>query len=205
MADELKDLMQVYSQRGLSEWTRDAQHGVRSAVGDCLPNVIVENDWEISQVISGRAQKFIPMPRHGYKKRLEWCFFWPKNVGRRSGALTVLMLVNRANRHCVACRFESDFRGAHGYTHVQFTAKWGNGGEALPHVPQWLPASYPAFPIPAQNWTELFLVMATAVHGYCGGVDVVLRELFQAAAPAERAQRYMDVLAERLVSLEPGR
>ena len=29
MADELKDLMQVYSQRGLSEWTRDAQHGVR--------------------------------------------------------------------------------------------------------------------------------------------------------------------------------
>lgn len=198
MCDDLKDLMQVYSQRGLSEWTRDAKHLVRSAAGECLPNAIVENEWEIGEVIAGRQQKFIPMPRHGYKNKLDWCFFWPKKEGRQLRALTLFILVNRANRHCVACRFESALRGAHGYTHVQLTAKWSKRGAAFQHVPQWLPASYPAFPIPAETWTELFLAMATAVHGYCGGVDVVLRDLFGSASDAHRAHRYLGMLGARL-------
>ena len=200
MPDVLTDLMQVYSRRGLSDWTNDADYGQRSAAGDCLPNAIVENEWEVGQVIAGHQCKFIPMPRHGYKK-LEWCFFWPKRVQRRLRSLTLFVLVNRANRHCIAFRFESSTRGAHGYTHVQLTSKWSRPGVGLPAVPQWLPTSYPAFPIPAENCTELFLAMATAVHGWRGGVDVLIQELFQSAGLPQRAERYSDMLEGRLLTV----
>ena len=196
MGDDLTDLMRVYSRRGFRDWTQDAGHLVRSAARGCLPNAIVENEWEIHRVLGGKARKFIPMPNHGYK-RLDWCFFWPRRVEQQLQSLTLLVLVNKANRHCVALRFESG-AGAHEYTHVQMTSKWSVRGTALP-VPRWLPTSYPAFPIPAATTTELFLAMATAVHGHHGGIDVLMQDMFKSSAA--RAERYAKMLERRLVTV----
>lgn len=200
MRDELHTLMSVYSRRGFEDWN-DAEHMRRSTAEKCLPNAIVENEWEIGRVICGRKQKFIPMPRQGYKK-LDWCFFLPKKVGGKLRSLILFIVVNGASKHCIAFRFESAPEGSHGYTHVQLTSKWSKSSTAVTNVPQWLPVSYPAFPIPAENWTELFLAMATAVHGRYGGIDVLLQELFESEQPVHRAVKFNSVLDKRLMNLE---
>ena len=200
MSAELKTLMQAYSARGFDDW-KGAGYRVQSEAKRCLANEIVENEWEISQVMQGKQRKFIPMPRHGYKK-LDWCFFWPRKVRGELRSLLLFILVNGANRHCLAFRFEGAARGAHAYTHLQLTARWGKSIAQLPGVASWLPASYPAFPIPAENWTELFLVMATAVHGRCGGIGVLIQEIFGSATGMPLAIRFNSLLESRLVKLE---
>lgn len=197
--DDLTDLMRVYSRRGFRDWTQEAADLVRRAARDGLPDALVENEWEINRVILGKARQFIPMPKHGYKK-LDWCFFWPKVVKKRLQSLTLLILVNRANSHWVAFRFESGV-GAHEYTHVQMTSRWSVRGATLP-VPQWLPASYPAVPIPAETRTELFLAMVTAVHGRFGGIDVLMQDLFPSSG--WRAERYGGMLEGRLLTMGRG-
>ena len=188
MVDDLKKLMSAYSRRGVNDWKNEAASGLRVAASGCLHRAIVENDWEIGRVIDGtpRERKFIPMPRHGYKKKgFEWCFFLPKSVRGELKSLTLFILVNHARGDCLAFRFECSSRGPHEYSHVQLTSKLSRSGLIVPAqvgvgsscLPEWLPVSYPAFPIPAKNWTEMFLAMATAVHGRYGGIDVVLQEV----------------------------
>ena len=112
MRDDLKKLMSAYSRRGVNDWKNEAAGGLRVAASGCLPNAIVEYDWEIGRVIDGRPQerKFIPMPRHGYKKKgFEWCFFLPKRVRGELKSLTLFILVNRARRDCLAFRFGGFF------------------------------------------------------------------------------------------------
>ena len=212
MPDDLKKLMSVYSRRGMNDWKSDAAEDLRATASGCLLNSIVEDDWEIDRAINGRPneRKFIPMPRHGYKNRgFEWCFFLPKRVGGKLKSLTLFILVNRARRDCIAFRFESSSQGPHGYAHVQLTSNLTKSGLTVPVqgteksscLPMWLPVSYPAFPVPAKNWTEMFLVMATAVHGRYGGVDVLLQEVFQEAQQAYYAQRFRDMIEKRLFGL----
>ena len=190
-----------YSERGLADWKRVAGSAMKTAAQECLANTIVEDDWDISHVIKGRKSSFIPMPQHGYNG-FDWCFFSPRKVRGELRSFLLFVLVNWAARDCIAFRFESDSVGSHGYTHVQLTPKWTKSGDAFSGVPQWLPDSYPAFPIPAQNWTELFLVMATAVHGRHGGVDFLIRDLFASEQTADCAVRYNDMLTKRLVELD---
>ena len=212
MRDDLKKLMSAYSRRGVNDWKNEAAGGLRVAASGCLPNAIVEYDWEIGRVIDGRPQerKFIPMPRHGYKKKgFEWCFFLPKRVRGELKSLTLFILVNRARRDCLAFRFEGSSHGPHGYSHVQLTSKLSKSGLMMPAqivvekpcLPEWLPVSYPAFPIPATNWTEMFLAMATAVHGRYGGIDILLQEVLQEAQSTHCAHRYGAMLEERLFKL----
>ena len=212
MPDDLKKLMSAYSRRGVNDWKNEATDGLRATASGCLLNAIVEDDWEIDRVIDGRPdeRKFIPMPRHGYKKKgFEWCFFLPKRVKGELKSLTLFILVNRARRDCIAFRFEGSSQGPHGYAHVQLTSKLRKSGLVVPAqvvveqscLPEWLPVSYPAFPIPAKNWTEMFLAMATAVHGRYGGIDVLLQEVLQEAQRAHYAQRYKDMLERRLLKL----
>ena len=211
MPNDLKDLMSVYSRRGVNDWKNKAARGLRYLAGECLLHAIVEDDWEVARAIDGRPneRKFIPMPQHGYKG-FEWCFFLPKRVNGELKSLTLFILVNRARRNCMAFRFEGSSQGPHGYAHVQLTSNLEKSGLVLPaHVAgegscllEWLPVSYPAFPIPAKNWTEMFLAMATAVHGRCGGIDVLIQEVFQEAQRAHGALRYKSMLDERLLKLD---
>ena len=209
MPDDLTNLMLAYSQRGMREWS-NAKVGLKKVAMQCLFNGIAEGPADVDWTVGGRHSdpKFIPMPRCGFKG-FEWCFFLPKKVNGELRSLILFILVNCARRDCIAFRFEGSQRGRHGYAHLQLTSKLKNLGlTATPGVdgqsqclPEWLPDSYPAFPIPARNWTEMFLAMVTAVHGHSGGVDVLIQEIFQEVQRPHDARKCMNVLEKMLVKL----
>lgn len=208
MPDDLRRLMRVYSRRGLRDWTK-AANGLR-AVARCLAGAIADTEWEVDRAINGRPGelKFIPMPKHGYKG-FKWCFFLPaRGEGDELRSLILFILVTSANG--VAFRFESGRgRGRHEYSHIQMTSNLKKSG--LPNgtageircLPDWLPASYPAFPVPAENWMEMFLVMATAVHGGRGGIDVLIRDLLLEEDP--KAESYRRVMGNWMRILDRNR
>ncbi len=65
-------------------------------------------------------------------------------------------------------------------------------------LPQWLPDSYPAFPVPAEDWTEMFIAMITAVHGHQGGVDSLIRDLFEDGSSTGHGRRYNEMIEKVL-------
>ncbi len=196
MPRSVYSLMQSYSMRGLRDWQKDAPKDLKDKARRLLANKIAESKADIDDVIRGRSREtFIAMPKHGYKG-LEWCFFSPQTAKGGLRSLILFVLVNRARKDCIAFRFESSSGGAHGYSHLQLTRQSSLSGSALPVLP-WLPTSYPGFPVPARNWTEMFLVMATAVHGFVGGVDDVLRNILG----ANDAKAYLVTLKGILVKL----
>ena len=65
-------------------------------------------------------------------------------------------------------------------------------------LPQWLPDSYPAFPIPAEDWIEMFLAMMTAVHGHRDGIDGLIRDLFKDGSSTGHARRYNEMVEKML-------
>jgi hypothetical protein len=68
-----------------------------------------------------------------------------------------------------------------------------------PHgVPRWLPDRYPAFAISSSEPLLMFLAMATAVHGYMGGVESVLQDIFQKAGRAAESLSYLNELRKIL-------
>ena len=204
MDDGLGELMLLYSRRGLDEWN-GARSDLRQIALECLSAAgIVETEHEAEAVIEGSSCRgmFIPMPEAG--RGFERSFFLPSIEGDRLRALTLFLLVNRARRDCVAFRFECAERtgSRHGYTHVQLTRDLRVAGRTnrLQGVPEWLPASYPAFPVPARDSLELFLAMATAVHGFPGGIDSLIVDLHQGGR-MDRAVGYQKKLRTMLAVL----
>ncbi len=204
--------MLVYSIRGVTDWNQ-AKPILRKKAEECLRNQIATDEGEVKSVINSPStvRKFIPMPRHGPKQRgFDWSFFLPRKKDGQMMSLVLFILVNQARKDSVAFRFESSARGPHGYSHVQLTSKLpelklaasSSENEVSWGVPQWLPASYPAFPVVARNWTEMFLSMMTAVHGYKGGVDGLIKEIFQQAERLNDARKYMKALDSVLVKLD---
>ena len=209
MPDDLRDLMDLmskYSRRGMEDWKAAADDDLRTSARECLSNAIAENDWDVSQTINGgpNGRKFIPVPNQGYEG-FEWGFFLP-NRDRGSGdlkSLILFLLVDHESRRCLAFRFEGDSSGPHGYAHVQMT--WNFKKLHLPsriggssNLINWLPESYPAFPVSAKTWTEMFFVMATSVHGRDGGINTLIQEIFQ----GDNARRYKKKLDKALFQLQ---
>ena len=210
MPDDLKKLMLAYSRRGLGDWRREADADLKKTAMQCLRNRIAEQSRDVEQTVSGRhvEPQFIPMPRQG-SSSFEWSFFLPRKVGGRLDALLMFMLVDRESKKSIAFRFECSAEGRHEYSHVQLTSKLSKSGLSAMHeldaqggcLPRWLPDSYPAFPIPAQDWTEMFLAMVTAVHGYRGGVDELMRDIFKDASGTRDARHYNGILGKMLYKL----
>ena len=80
----------------------------------------------------------------------------------------------------------------HGYGHVQMNTAMVRKNIAIKGIPEWLPTSYPAFPIRTSDPIQMFFSMATSVHGYEKGVVQVLQEMFK-SRPSEVA-RYVAAL-----------
>ena len=74
--------------------------------------------------------------------------------------------------------------------------------DAISCLPEWSPTSYPAFPVPAGNWTDMFLSMATAIHGREGGIDRLIQEIFQEATNPNAALKYKYMLDRILSKLD---
>lgn len=208
MTKDLKNLMLAYSRRGMAEWTR-AEASLKTLAVQCLCNSVAEGSYDVNWTVGGRnaEPKFLPMPRHG-RRGFEWCFFMPKKVGGELSSLILFVLIDR-EKNSLAFRLECSSRGSHEYSHLQLTSKlerlgvvgWREGTEQSGGVPKWLPDSYPAFPIPARNWTEMFLAMMTAVHGHRGGVDCLIQDIFREENRTQDVRKYIDLLDKMLSKL----
>ena len=72
------------------------------------------------------------------------------------------------------------------------------GKDIVVNTLDWLPDRYPAFPITSSSPLQLFLCLATAIHGYADGVLTLLQEIFTTASRADEAELYVDELKKML-------
>ncbi len=204
----LDDLMRLYARRGVDDW-KAAPQNLHSRALKCLGMAAIaqryaEAEATINTVFDGQNAgrlKFIPMPQCN-SAGIERCFFLPIREQRAGGHETIafdLLLLVREEK-CLAFRFEPADRqqSTHGYGHVQFNRKMLKRTIEVLGVPEWVPEKYPAFPISTSNPLRVFLCMATAVHGYRGGLEKVLTEIFQRASRTPQLASYLKELKEML-------
>ena len=190
----LKELVTEYARKGVEDWKRlpqDLQRAARKYLG----NRIIDSEHQFwNQVPKETQDSFFPMPRRKEKKNLYCCFFRM----RRKTSFELFVLVGCQNS--LAFRFEPADEGAsaHNYPHMQLCVRFQDLDPPPTGVPNWLPDSYPAFPLPASNPTKLFLAMLTSIHGRSGGVDEILREMFQQANKTAQWRECIAVLNEML-------
>ena len=207
----LNKLMLEYSKRGIQDWN-NANYDLQTKSMKYLSNSIAENENEINKIIYDNQKKplFVPMPMQSSKgsRGFEWCFFLPKKNNGRLNSLILFLLVNRARGNCLAFRLETSIRQntPHGYPHMQLTRKMAepssSSENSIKGVPEWLPDRYPAFPIPAHDPLEMFLCMVTAVHGFRGGIDDLLVDIFQRASLPSYALQYKRKL-DKILNTNP--
>ncbi len=183
---DVEVLMTRYAKRGLADWSNITPYPVKLRASALLSGKIVENEWELQGVIKGQqaaGAKFIPMPRvnHG---GIESCFFLPLRTSgddNLSFNFELFLLVESEDENCLGFRFEqADVANqAHAYGHIQMNRKML--GDSFPNngIPQWMPDSYPAFPICSSDSLQMFLSMATSIHGYGSKYDDGMRGILQ--------------------------
>lgn len=198
--------MRLYARRGVADWNAAPQE-LRGRALRCLGAAIAENETEANVAIYTKydptrigQMRFIPMPKHP-KKGIERCFFLPlrevQSGGKETVAFELFVLVARMD--CLAFRLEPAHKppSVHNYGHVQLSRKMLRRTIEVKGIPEWLPDSYPAFPILTSEPLRAFLCMVTAVHGYEDGCTAVLRDIF-ASRPGELAL-YLSELKKILV------
>lgn len=201
------ELMRLYARRGIADW-KAARYDLKKRAGECLGMPIAENEAEANVTLTtifntsnSNRLRFIPMPKHP-KSGIERCFFIPlreiKGGGRETVGFELFLLV--ARRECLAFRFEPAHppQSSHGYGHVQLCQKMIKKTIDIKLIPSWLPQSCPAFPISTSDPLRMFLCMATAVHGYQGGLDTLLKEMLQSASHPGLLSSYLGELRSTL-------
>jgi hypothetical protein len=124
---------------------------------------------------------------------IEQCFFLPVNEPVANRPAFDLLLLCLAEPHCLGLRFEPAQTGTHEYGHVQMNRKMMVNAIEVVGIPNWIPESYPALPLRTSDPFQLFLSMATSVHGYRLGMT----ELFENVIPEPRKRKkYLDELNE---------
>ena len=192
--------MKQYALQGLHDWNENTEEGVKQRAANCLNNKILSSEWELhTEIKSPRLAKFFPMPKVGYGRDVEHCFFRPKLYqagGVENWSFVLFVLVQE--RKCLAFRFEPAGRDGsrHDYAHMQFCRNIIGEDLLISGMPDWIPERDPAFPLPSSNPTKLFLSMAIAVHGRSGGVDRVIVEVFQKASQVNVSKKYITLLRE---------
>ena len=197
---ELEELLRRYAVRGVKDWN-DTDNMVRQGVTSCLSTSdIVENEHLVCREIEkyrrpnrDMARSVFPMP--------DTCRKWKKNRSDRprvslfvprypNGTQSHMAfdLVSFMDRHnCLVFRFEpaDESPSGHGYPHVQLSRSLSRSTVPVDCMPR-VPDSYPAFPVPARDSTEMFLSMAVAVHGFEGGMKQLIGEMFQRHSDVRR-------------------
>jgi hypothetical protein len=200
---DLHDLMRLYARQGIADW-RNAPDELRRRARDCLGSgKIADNETEafvtLNTIYSGTNAdrlRFIPMPKRP-RGGIERCFFlpiWELDADQKQKMAYDLFLLI-ARRDCLAFRFEQAHlpQTTHGYGHVQMSRLMLRK-TIIPNILQWIPDSYPAFPLLTSDPLRMFLSMATAVHGYAGGILSILQEIFQQASRSREASLYVNEL-----------
>ena len=205
---ELDTLMLLYARRGINDWNQAGGKKMRRRASQCIGVDIADNEKDVERTIrmdfskdSSCAEhlKFIPMPKFN-TKGIERCFFSPIARRTKDGLnLSFDLFILVARTDCLAFRFEPSHgqNSPHSYPHAQLSREL-RLKTIRPTVPCWLPNSYPAFPIPARDPLGMFLSMAVAVHGFRGGVEELIKEMFQEAQYPSQARKYVKRLENML-------
>lgn len=207
---KLDTLMLLYARRGIDDWKK-ASSILRRKASQCLGANIADNETEAAVTINttynpdlashARGLRFIPMPKMT-KKGIERCFFLPIRRWTGDGlSLSFDLFILVSQRNCLAFRFEPahPHKSRHGYPHVQPSRRLLLKSIQPNGVPEWLPESYPAFPIPAKDSLGIFLSMAVSVHGFRGGMDDLLPDVLQQANRSNEVRSYMKELQDILM------
>lgn len=200
---DLVELMKLYARRGIADWNA-APALAKQKASFVLANKIADNEWEAIRTIEANVTEggdercmFIPMPNINHSG-VQHCFFLPIRMPEQGkAAFDLFLFVDGKN--CLGFRFEpaDPPDSTHDYGHVQMNRSMFRKTIAVKGIPQWLPDSYPAFPIRSSEPLQMFLSMATSVHGYGKGMMQVVQEIFQ-NRPNDQA-KYLEALKGALI------
>ncbi len=197
----LDELVKPYAELGIAQWgelNSKEQGEAEEALGGRVD--IATNAPQANRAINkpfepgSRAKLLlIPMP-HPPKRAFRAFFALVKNT---RGDPSFDMVILPANEGCpVAFRFEPGEQesSTHKYEHVQLSRKIGHKSIQLPNIPEWIPDSYPAFPIPSNDLASRFLTMLIAMHGYPEKVEDLLEKMFK----GKRERNYQQLMKSML-------
>lgn len=175
------ELVLAYARLGV-DWWRRKDRATQEAARVALDIDIADDEYTAGRAVrnpfrswTDRALVLIPMP---LPEERGLAFFAP--VATRQGDDAVafdLALVVDGGCHTLGFRFEPADTGedqSHGYDHVQLSVVMGHRTVALARTAEWLPDSYPAFPLPSKDMRGRFLSMALAMHGFPRGVEDIV-------------------------------
>jgi hypothetical protein len=187
------DLMKPYAIHGIKDWSK-VKDVVRNRARKLLANHLAENEAEAMNAIAvvqgaKRPGMFIPMPNINHKGIVH-CFFQPLPAQNDQASFDLLLLCE--GNHCLGFRFEPAQLGTHTYPHIQMNRKMLHKELEVPGIPNWVPTSYPAFPLHTSDPLRMFLSMTTSIHGYRKGMSEIVQEAF-AQKPAEM-KKYLNLL-----------
>ena len=172
------ELVRRYAMYGVKHWG-DVPNSLKQKARQALSNNIAEKEAEASRTLNRKPDGkclYIPMPQVNHSG-IECCFFLPSRVANNDMAFDVFLFVDGDNS--LGFRFEpSDpAYSTHSYSHVQMNQKMNMKQFEAGGIPKWIPDSYPAFAIRTTGPLEMFLSMATSVHGYKKGVTDIVRDI----------------------------
>lgn len=197
--DDAITLMKAYARLGIKHW-KGAAGPLKKRAQDVLgAGGFAQNEAETDNAIdtlkgAKRRELFIPMPKL-FHRGVEQCFFLPLKQGDQT-AFDLLLLCK--DDRCLGFRFEPAQQGTHAYAHIQMNRIMVRGKLQVACLPDWLPDSYPAFPLRTTDPSEMFLSMVTSIHGYDKGMRDVLQEAFVSKPAVWKA--YLDQLAKYLTA-----
>lgn len=177
---ELEELVLPYALWGANRWNKQPRE-IRRRAEKSL-NVEIADPALVNRAVMspiGSTQStltLIPMPCD--PKGVTCSFFAPV---RSHNLHTSFHLVVLAEEGQLAFRIEPGDVGpgwTHRYDHVQLCKSIGNHSYTLPNVPNWLPESYPAFPVPGGCIVSRFLAMIVAMHGFADSLNAVFDVIF---------------------------
>lgn len=177
----VEELIRLYTLAGVEDWRDWRRSGSRMA----QPNLerilgarISASPADAMQVVYQRNADFVPAKRLA-ASNIEWAFFRPHREQGAEWMFDVALWL--PGRNHILFRLEPPgqrFNSRHRYNHVQLSRR-GKGGSPRPQEPhEWLPDSYPAFPIPGRSSLDRFLMLIVALHGFPACTRTVLSDMW---------------------------
>lgn len=177
----LNELVLPYARWGVREW-RKKNSELRETAKRL--NVDIADIYSVKKAVmspftlDGQSElALIPMPCS--PSGVSCAFFAPIRASTTGLSFDLVVLTNGGQ---IAFRFEPKDTiptTTHGYEHAQLSKSIAHRTRSLPQSPDWLPDSYPCFPIRGNSMVSRFLTMVVAMHGYPIGIDNVLQQIFQ--------------------------
>jgi len=188
--------MKAYALLGISDWRQVARR-TQVRAQRLLGNRLAEHEWDaattIDSILNGRkGPKFIPMPNQA-PAGIAHSFFMPTRIDADRTAFDLLVLC-KDSADCLGFRFEPADHGVtnHAYGHIQMNRRMDGSALAVSGLPQWVPTSYPAFPLRTSTPVEIFLSMVTSIHGYRKDMAALLQRVIPAAGSRQVYEKMLE-------------